>query len=48
MGVNNEIPYTSETFLDALGLRFGKNTFHDSKAAIKELKQVHLMEEYQF
>lgn len=46
--MNNEIPYNWETFLDALRLRFGENIFHDPKATIKELKQVHSMVEYQF
>ena len=45
--VNNHISYTWETFLDALRMRFGVNLFHDPKAALKELKQVGSVFEYQ-
>ena len=37
-GVNNDISYTWETFLDALLARFGNNSFFDPKIALKELK----------
>ena len=34
--------------MDALNLRFGKSIFHEPKAAIKELRQVNSIDEYQF
>ena len=46
--VNNQIMFTWESFLDALILRFGQNIYHDPKGALKELKQMNLVAEYQF
>ena len=45
-GVNNNIDYTWESFLDALSVRFGQNIYYDPKAAIKDLKQVNSVAEY--
>ncbi|XP_016186033.1 uncharacterized protein LOC107627725 [Arachis ipaensis] len=46
-GVNNNIRYTWDSFLEALLVRFGQNQFYDPKAALKELKQVNTVAEYQ-
>ncbi|XLR33618.1 hypothetical protein S83_061518 [Arachis hypogaea] len=46
-GVNNNIAYTWDSFLEALNARFGKNVFYDPRTALKELKQGGSVEEYQ-
>ena len=46
MGVNNNIDYSLESFLDALSVRFGQNICYDPKVAIKDLKQVNFIAEY--
>ncbi|KAL1356594.1 hypothetical protein AAHE18_05G195900 [Arachis hypogaea] len=45
--VNNGITYTWEGFLEALCTRFGRNIFHDPKAALKDLQQHSTVAEYQ-
>ncbi|XP_052114450.1 uncharacterized protein LOC127745594 [Arachis duranensis] len=46
-GINNNMAYTCEAFLEAMVLRFGKNLYYDPRTAIKELKQSESVEEYQ-
>ncbi|XP_072066694.1 uncharacterized protein [Arachis hypogaea] len=46
-GINNNMAYTCEAFLEAMVLRFGKNLYYDPRTAIKELKQSGSVEEYQ-
>ncbi|QHO02276.1 uncharacterized protein DS421_13g422430 [Arachis hypogaea] len=47
-GVNNNIAYTWESFLDALLICFGQNQFYNHpKVALNELKQGGTMAEYQ-
>ena len=48
LGVNNQIQYTWDSFLDAQSLRFDKSIYHDPKAAFREPKQVNSISEHQF